>query len=74
MGGLIGQTPWTMLNQLTERNLEMWKEFQQNLVGGIGRPAAEPARASRAQATPGQASRRPDREHEPAALTPALAA
>ena len=28
MSGLIGQTPWTMLNQLTERNLEMWKDFQ----------------------------------------------
>ena len=36
MGGLIGQTPWTMLNQLTERNMEMWKDFQQNLVGGLG--------------------------------------
>ena len=40
MSGLIGQAPWTMLNQLTERNLELWKEFQQNLVGGVGRPAA----------------------------------
>lgn len=40
MSGLIGQAPWTMLNQLTERNLEMWKDFQQNLVGGMGRPAA----------------------------------
>jgi polyhydroxyalkanoate synthesis repressor PhaR len=40
MSGLIGQAPWTMLNQLTERNLELWKEFQQNQVGGVGRPAA----------------------------------
>ncbi len=39
MGGLIGQTPWTMLNQLTERNMEMWKDFQQNLVGGLGNQA-----------------------------------
>ena len=39
MSGLIGQTPWTMLNQLTERNLELWKEFQQNLGAGVGRPA-----------------------------------
>ena len=36
MGGLIGQTPWTMMNQLTERNMEMWKEFQKNLTGSIG--------------------------------------
>ena len=40
MSGLIGQAPWTMLNQLTERNLEIWKDFQQNLVGGMGQPAA----------------------------------
>ncbi|MCJ0824429.1 polyhydroxyalkanoate synthesis repressor PhaR [Luteimonas sp. 50] len=39
MGGMLGQTPWTMMNQLTERNLEVWKEFQQNLVGGMGRSA-----------------------------------
>ena len=36
MGGLIGQTPWTMLNQLTERNMEMWKEMQKNLTGSVG--------------------------------------
>jgi polyhydroxyalkanoate synthesis regulator protein len=41
MSGLIGQAPWTMLNQLTERNLELWKEFQRNLTGGdMGRPTA----------------------------------
>jgi polyhydroxyalkanoate synthesis repressor PhaR len=40
MGGALGQSPWTMMNQLTERNLEMWKEFQQNLIGGMGRPVA----------------------------------
>ena len=44
MGGLIGQTPWTMLNQLTERNMELWKDFQKNLVGGIGSLAAPPPR------------------------------
>ena len=42
MGGLIGQTPWTMLNQLTERNMELWKDFQKNLVGGMGSTAAPP--------------------------------
>ena len=42
MSGLIGQAPWTMLNQLTERNLELWKEFQRNLTGGdMGRPAGQ---------------------------------
>ena len=38
MGGMLGQTPWTMLNQLTERNMELWKDFQKNLVGGMGSP------------------------------------
>jgi len=36
MGGLLGQTPWTMLNQLTERNMALWKDFQQNLGAGMG--------------------------------------
>ena len=35
MGGLLGQTPWTLLNQLTERNMALWKDLQQNL-GGMG--------------------------------------
>ncbi|MET7140411.1 polyhydroxyalkanoate synthesis repressor PhaR [Xanthomonas sp. PPL139] len=40
MGNLLGQTPWTMMNQLTERNLELWQEFQRNLGAGFGRPSA----------------------------------
>lgn len=36
MGGMLGQTPWAMLNQLTERNMELWKDFQGNLSGGLG--------------------------------------
>ena len=36
MGGMLGQTPWAMMNQLTERNMEMWQEFQQNLTGSVG--------------------------------------
>ncbi|MFZ2752973.1 MAG: polyhydroxyalkanoate synthesis repressor PhaR, partial [Lysobacteraceae bacterium] len=40
MGGMIGQTPWTMMNQLTERNLDLWREFQHNLIGAMGRSAS----------------------------------
>ena len=36
MGGMLGQTPWAMMNQLTERNMELWKEFQKNLTGSVG--------------------------------------
>ena len=38
---MLGQTPWTMLNQLTERNMDMWKSFQE----GILRQAADPSNA-----------------------------
>ncbi len=36
MGNLLGQTPWAMMNQLTERNLELWQDFQRNMGGGFG--------------------------------------
>ena len=38
MGNLLGQTPWAMMNQLTERNMELWQEFQRNMGSGLGRP------------------------------------
>ena len=41
---LMGQTPWSMLNQLTERNLDIWKNLQTGLVGSI--PAEPPAKDS----------------------------
>ena len=48
--GLPGQTPWTMLNQLTERNLELWKEVQQNLAGSVGH-AARPKHGIKSRAS-----------------------
>jgi len=44
VGSLLGQTPWAMMNQLTERNLEVWKDFQQSLVGGGMGRGTGPAR------------------------------
>ena len=44
IGGMLGQTPWAMMNQLTERNLEQWNEFQQELLGGLGRGTAHRVR------------------------------
>ena len=40
VGSLLGQTPWAMMNQLTERNLEVWKDFQKTLGAGVGRAPA----------------------------------
>ena len=42
LNNLLGQTPWTMLNQLTERNMDMWKSFQQGLIGSIPATGAAP--------------------------------
>ncbi len=45
MGNLMGQTPWAMMNQLTERNMTMWKEFQKNFSASVGQTPS-PARKS----------------------------
>lgn len=39
LNNLLGQTPWTMLNSLTERNLDMWKSFQQGLLNSASNAA-----------------------------------
>ena len=36
VGNLVGQTPWALINQITERNLELLKGIQQGLLGGLG--------------------------------------
>ena len=33
IGGLLGQSPWTMMNQMAERNLEAWTQFQKFMAG-----------------------------------------
>ena len=40
MGNLLGQSPWTAMNQLTERNMELWQELQRSLTGTPAPPAA----------------------------------
>jgi polyhydroxyalkanoate synthesis repressor PhaR len=47
LNSLLGQTPWTMLNSLTERNLDLWKSFQQGLLNNLpntpgGKPKTTP--------------------------------
>ena len=32
LNSLMGQTPWTMLNDLTERNMDAWKTMQRGLI------------------------------------------
>ncbi|MGH8144721.1 MAG: polyhydroxyalkanoate synthesis repressor PhaR [Rhodanobacteraceae bacterium] len=40
LNSLLGQTPWSMLNDITERNVELWKSLQ---AGGNGSAKAAPA-------------------------------
>jgi len=42
IGQLVGQAPWALLNQLAERNLDLWRAFQQGLGGGT--PSRRPPR------------------------------
>ena len=62
VGNLVGQTPWALINQITERNLELLKGLQQGLLGGLGastdkprmpppKPAAKPASRGRTRRT-----------------------
>jgi len=38
MNSVLGKTPWSMLNDLTERNLELWKSLQATVT-----PPAQPS-------------------------------
>ena len=35
IGNLVVQNPWALLNQLTERNMEIWKGLQQGIKSGL---------------------------------------
>lgn len=55
LNNLLGQTPWTMLNEMTERNLEMWKTMQ-----GYGKPAPHAKGSATPQtAAPSQSGKAP---------------
>jgi polyhydroxyalkanoate synthesis repressor PhaR len=32
LNNILGQTPWSMLNELTERNLDLWKSVQEGFL------------------------------------------
>jgi polyhydroxyalkanoate synthesis repressor PhaR len=49
LNNILGQTPWSMLNDMTERNVDLWKSLQQgfltaaaNSVQRAGPPGAAP--------------------------------
>ncbi len=38
LNSLLGQTPWTVLNELTERNLDAWKTMQSKFLSAAAPP------------------------------------
>jgi polyhydroxyalkanoate synthesis repressor PhaR len=41
LNNILGQTPWSMLNDMTERNLDLWKSVQEGFLSaaaGSGKP------------------------------------
>lgn len=53
LNNLLGQTPWSMLNDLTERNMDMWKSMQQGFLNataeGLRKGAADAGDARRGE-------------------------
>jgi polyhydroxyalkanoate synthesis repressor PhaR len=48
LGNLVVQTPWSLLNQLADRNMEIWKGVQQGIKSGLS-AAAEKAEREKAE-------------------------
>ena len=63
IGNLVGQNPWTLLNQLTERNVEIWKGLQQGIKSGLSAVADKPDDAAEdaGAEAPARAEARPRR-------------
>jgi hypothetical protein len=57
LNNLLGQTPWTMLNSLTERNLDLWKSFQQGLLNSMPNAGSGTAAGSKPRTPPKSGTR-----------------
>ena len=40
-GGMLGPSPWTLMNQLAERNLDVWKDLQAQFLRGTSVPGTD---------------------------------
>lgn len=43
---MLGQTPWSMLNEMTERNIDLWKSLQKGFLEANAANAAAPKPAA----------------------------
>ena len=48
IGNLVVQTPWSLINQITERNVEIWKGLQQGIKSGLSAGSEKPDEAVKA--------------------------
>ena len=42
LNNILGQTPWSMLNDLTERNIDLWKSVQDGFLKAAANSARNP--------------------------------
>lgn len=59
LNSLLGQTPWTMLNQITERNMDLWKNFQTGLLGQLGQGPSDDSQTDPTRKDAGRNKPRP---------------
>jgi polyhydroxyalkanoate synthesis repressor PhaR len=52
IGNLVVHTPLSLLNQLAERNMEIWKGLQQGIKSGLSTPADKPEAEPKARPRP----------------------
>jgi polyhydroxyalkanoate synthesis regulator protein len=43
LNNILGQTPWSMLNDMTERNMDLWKSVQEGFLNAAAGSAAKGA-------------------------------
>src|SRR4249919_3638338 len=47
LGNLVVQTPWALLNQLADKNMEIWNGVQQGIKSGLAASGDKPEEAPR---------------------------
>lgn len=56
LDNLMGQTPWTMFTEMNERNMDMWKSLQQNLMDSHKQTGSAAGSSSKTKRKPDKSS------------------
>ncbi|HET9032277.1 MAG TPA: polyhydroxyalkanoate synthesis repressor PhaR [Dokdonella sp.] len=49
LNNIMGRTPWSMLNDMTERNMDAWKSMQQGFLTDVANKARQDERTAKAK-------------------------